>query len=145
MWTTCGQKSENKRKILRKWKDAKVAVIFQNPDKYLAFNRFHWIFFLIVYHEKTSNPLDPNIEEMYLPRESHTVIVDHILADLDKAIENLQTKNNSASMRVHKDVVDRNVWTYTQQAINSTTIARCSKPRTWRPCALRAAYRPEDS
>lgn len=34
----CGQKLENKRKILKKWKDAKVAVIFQDPDKYLAFN-----------------------------------------------------------------------------------------------------------
>lgn len=36
----CGQRVDKSRKIkiLRKWKDAKVAVIFQNPDKYLAFN-----------------------------------------------------------------------------------------------------------
>lgn len=49
-------------------------------------------------------PLDPNIEEMQLPRDSRTVIADHILADLDKAITHLNEKNNSASMRVHKDV-----------------------------------------
>lgn len=35
-------------------------------------------------------PLDPNAEAMYLPRESRTVIADHILADLDNAIENLR-------------------------------------------------------
>lgn len=49
-------------------------------------------------------PLDPNIEEMYLPRDSRTFVVDKMLADLDLAIENLQTQNNSSSMRVHKDV-----------------------------------------
>lgn len=49
-------------------------------------------------------PLDPNIEGMQLPRDSRTVIADHILADLDKAITHLNEKNNSASMRVHKDV-----------------------------------------
>ncbi len=49
-------------------------------------------------------PLDPNIEEMKLPRDSRTVIADHILSDLDKAIENLGEKNNSSSMRIHKDV-----------------------------------------
>ena len=49
-------------------------------------------------------PLDPNIEEMKLPRDSRTVVADHILADLDKAIEYLNEKNNSASMRVHRDV-----------------------------------------
>lgn len=49
-------------------------------------------------------PLDPNIEALKLPRESRTVIVDHILADLDKAISYLSEKNNSSSMRIHKDV-----------------------------------------
>ena len=49
-------------------------------------------------------PLDPNIEAMYLPRDSRTTIADHILADLDKAIENLQAQNSSATMRIHKDV-----------------------------------------
>ena len=49
-------------------------------------------------------PLDPNIEALKLPRESRTVIADHILADLDKAISYLSEKNNSSSMRIHKDV-----------------------------------------
>lgn len=51
-----------------------------------------------------SEPLDPSQEKMELPRDSRTVIVDHILADLDIAITNLNLQNNSASMRVHKDV-----------------------------------------
>lgn len=38
----CGQRVDKSRKIKEKYsekgKDAKVAVIFQNPDKYLAFN-----------------------------------------------------------------------------------------------------------
>ena len=49
-------------------------------------------------------PLDPDLEQMKLPRESRMVIADHILADLDEAINLLGTKNNSASFRVHKDV-----------------------------------------
>ena len=49
-------------------------------------------------------PLNPDWEEMKLPRESRMVIADHILADLDQAISLLGTKNNSASFRVHKDV-----------------------------------------
>ena len=55
----CGQKSEDKRKSLRKWKDAKVAVIFRKTYKCLIFSWFHWIFFLIVYHTKTSKPNNP--------------------------------------------------------------------------------------
>ena len=51
-----------------------------------------------------STPLDPNEEEMRLPRDSRTVVADSILADLDKAISYLGEQNNSASMRVHKDV-----------------------------------------
>lgn len=51
-----------------------------------------------------STPLDPNEEEMQLPRDSRTVVADSILADLDKAISYLGIQNNSASMRVHKDV-----------------------------------------
>ena len=49
-------------------------------------------------------PLDPSIEALKLPRDSRTVIADHILADLDKAISYLGEKNNSSSMRIHKDV-----------------------------------------
>ncbi len=51
-----------------------------------------------------SVPLNPNEEEMKLPRDSRTVIADSILADLDKAILYLSEQSNSASMRVHKDV-----------------------------------------
>ena len=39
-----------------------------------------------------------------MPRENRTVIADNILADLDKAIENLNVQNNSSTMRIHKDV-----------------------------------------
>ncbi|MCH5318618.1 MAG: RagB/SusD family nutrient uptake outer membrane protein [Paramuribaculum sp.] len=49
-------------------------------------------------------PLDPDLEAMKLPRENRTVIADHILNDLDMAAQNLQTQNNSASMRIHRDV-----------------------------------------
>lgn len=49
-------------------------------------------------------PLDPDPEAMKLPRENRTVIADHILADLDMAAQNLQTQNNSATMRIHRDV-----------------------------------------
>ena len=49
-------------------------------------------------------PLDPDMAQMKLPRDSRTVVADHILADLDKAIELLGEQNSSASMRVHRDV-----------------------------------------
>lgn len=49
-------------------------------------------------------PLDPNFEEMQLPRNSRTEVADNIIADLDKAISFLSQKSNSASMRVHQDV-----------------------------------------
>lgn len=49
-------------------------------------------------------PLDPDMELMNLPRENRTVIADHILADLDKAIELLGERSNCANMRVHRDV-----------------------------------------
>ena len=51
-----------------------------------------------------SEPLDPNEEAMQLARDSRTVVADSILADLDKAIMYLKEQNNSASMRVHRDV-----------------------------------------
>lgn len=51
-----------------------------------------------------STPLDPNEEEMQLPRDSRMTIADNILADLDKAVSFLNEQGNSASMRVHKDV-----------------------------------------
>ncbi|MDE7471779.1 MAG: RagB/SusD family nutrient uptake outer membrane protein, partial [Paramuribaculum sp.] len=49
-------------------------------------------------------PLDPDMEQMKLPRENRTVIADHILADLDMAIQNLNERSNSSTMRVHRDV-----------------------------------------
>lgn len=49
-------------------------------------------------------PLDPDMEQMKLKRDSRTVVADHILADLDQAIALLGEKNNSSSMRVHRDV-----------------------------------------
>ena len=49
-------------------------------------------------------PLAPEASEMKLPRENRTVIADHILADLDQAIEYLGEQNSSRTMRVHKDV-----------------------------------------
>ncbi len=67
-----------------------------------------WYYFQLFqnYGELTwvNTPMDPNQEAMYLPRQSRTVIADSILADLDKAIINLSTQDNSASMRVHKDI-----------------------------------------
>ena len=49
-------------------------------------------------------PLDPNEEAMQVARDSRTVVVDNILADLDNAILYLREYNNSSSMRVHRDV-----------------------------------------
>lgn len=49
-------------------------------------------------------PLDPDPSQMQLPRDPRTVVVDHILDDLDKAIANLKEVNSCAGMRVHRDV-----------------------------------------
>ena len=49
-------------------------------------------------------PLDPDMEQMQLPRDSRTVVADHILADLDQAIALLGEQESSASMRIHRDV-----------------------------------------
>lgn len=49
-------------------------------------------------------PLDPNTDQMLLPRANRTVIADSILSELDKAIANLSEQNSAASMRVHRDV-----------------------------------------
>ena len=49
-------------------------------------------------------PLDPDMELMKRGRDSRTAVADFILEDLDKAIEMLGQQNNSASMRIHKDV-----------------------------------------
>lgn len=50
-------------------------------------------------------PLDPDLEAIkMLPRESRTFIVDRILEDLDTAISLMREQNNSATMRLHRDV-----------------------------------------
>lgn len=48
--------------------------------------------------------LPPDQKAMEIPRDSRLLVTDSILADLDRAIEYLQPKSNSASMRVHRDV-----------------------------------------
>lgn len=49
-------------------------------------------------------PLDPDTTIMKLQREPRTVIADHILSDLDNAIELMAERNNCANFRVHRDV-----------------------------------------
>lgn len=61
---------------------------------FINYGRLTWV----------NKPLDPNREAMLLPRDSRTVIADSILADLDNAILYLNTQDNSATMRIHKDV-----------------------------------------
>ncbi len=48
--------------------------------------------------------LPPDAEAMKIPRETHAETADRILADLGQAIGLLNTRSNSATMRVHKDV-----------------------------------------
>ena len=61
---------------------------------FISYGRLTWV----------NTPLDPNMEEMKLPRANRTIIADSIMADLDKAVMYLNTQNNSATMRIHKDV-----------------------------------------
>lgn len=70
------------------------------------FRAWYYYQLLVSYGPLTwiSKPLNPNIEEMRLPRANRTVIADSILSDLDKAIARLNPQSSSASMRVHKDV-----------------------------------------
>lgn len=70
------------------------------------FRAWHYYQMFINYGQLTwvNKPLDPNREAMLLPRDSRTVIADSILADLDKAILYLNKQDNSAGMRIHKDV-----------------------------------------
>lgn len=48
--------------------------------------------------------LDASSEQMKLKRDSRADVIDHILSDLDNAINLLSTKSNSSTMRLHKDV-----------------------------------------
>ena len=70
------------------------------------FRAWYYYQLFIDYGELTwlTEPLDPAQEQMERPRDSRTTIADNILKDLDKAIENLNLQNNSAKMRIHKDV-----------------------------------------
>ena len=49
-------------------------------------------------------PLDPSLEATQLPRDSRLYVVDKILEDLDMAASLMRKQNNSASMRIHKDI-----------------------------------------
>lgn len=49
-------------------------------------------------------PLDPSLEATQLPRDNRLYVVDKILEDLDMAASLMRKQNNSASMRVHKDI-----------------------------------------
>lgn len=52
----------------------------------------------------TDQLFDPVAEDMYLPRDTRTVVTDSILSDLDRAITYLNEQSTNATMRVHKDV-----------------------------------------
>ena len=49
-------------------------------------------------------PLDPDAGLMAMPRNTRTDLTNHILGDLDLAIENLNEQNSNATGRVHRDV-----------------------------------------
>lgn len=70
------------------------------------FRAWYYYQMFVNYGELTwvNTPIDPNIEEMQLPRDNRTLIADSILADLDKAIYYLKEQNNNTSMRIHRDV-----------------------------------------
>jgi len=70
------------------------------------FRAWYYYVMLVDYGPVTwlSEPLEPNIEDMLLERDSRVTIVDSILSDLDKAVYYLSEQDNSASMRIHRDV-----------------------------------------
>lgn len=70
------------------------------------FRAWYYYQMFIDYGELTwlTEVLDPSQEQMERPRDSRTTIADNILKDLDIAIDKLNTQNNSAKMRIHKDV-----------------------------------------
>ena len=49
-------------------------------------------------------PLDPDLEQMQLARDSRTLVTDSILADLDQAIAYMSEQSSSATLRLHSDV-----------------------------------------
>lgn len=70
------------------------------------FRAFYYYKMFVDYGELTwvTDVLDPVQEQMERARDSRTVIADNILKDLNTAVENLRTQDNSASMRIHKDI-----------------------------------------
>ncbi|MCF0203980.1 MAG: RagB/SusD family nutrient uptake outer membrane protein [Muribaculaceae bacterium] len=86
----------------------------QSPDfKQLAGEAYYfraWYYYgLLVNYGPVSiveKPLNPDAEEMqaYSKRNSRTEVADFIINDLKTAVANLQEKNNSATMRIHRDV-----------------------------------------
>lgn len=49
-------------------------------------------------------PLEPIADRLKLPRNTRLEVADHILKDLDRAIQYLGEQRSAASMRVHRDV-----------------------------------------
>lgn len=84
----------------------KNADYYQYAGEAYYFRAWYYYQMFIDYGPLTwvNTALDPLQEQMELPRASRTVVADSILADLDKAIEYLKLQDNSATMRVHKDV-----------------------------------------
>jgi hypothetical protein len=79
-------------------------------NQYVGEARFFraWYYFEIVkkYGDVTwvNEVLPLDQEAMQVPRDPRTMIVDSILADLDRAAELLPVQSNSASLRLHRDV-----------------------------------------
>jgi len=65
-----------------------------------------WYYFMMVkdYGDVTWVDKILDMDQVNSPRDSRLVVVDHILADLDIAIANLQLQSSSSTMRVHCDV-----------------------------------------
>ena len=84
---------------------AKTALYNQYVGEAYYFRAWYYYTMMVNYGQLTwvNKPFAAD-EEMQYPRANRTVIADSILADLDKAIAHLSAKDNSASMRVHKDV-----------------------------------------
>jgi hypothetical protein len=79
---------------------------YQYVGEAYYFRAWYYYQMFIDYGQLTwvDEPLDPSQEQMEKERDSRTVIADHILADLDLAIENLNAQNDNSTMRIHKDV-----------------------------------------
>lgn len=87
-------------------KNSAKAEYDQLKGEALFFRAWYYYRMLINFGELAwvDKTLEPNMEVMMLPRESRTFITDKILEDLGNARDLMGEKNNSASMRLHRDV-----------------------------------------